>query len=92
VKINSGFPQFSNFIIFGFSIYAFHEISLIASLRICVLGKIYVVCHDFNTAAKNIVVLTKSYKNKTVKMKDEQLYSNAKIKKCIHVRRSSIFC
>lgn len=31
VKINSGFPYLSDFLIFGFSIHAYHKISLIVS-------------------------------------------------------------
>lgn len=42
LKINSSFPWFPNFFVFGFSVFTYHEIFFIAFSRTCVLGKIYV--------------------------------------------------
>lgn len=57
VKINSNFPHLPDFLIFGFSIHAYHEISLIVSWKMhsrksrCSL---HIVCHIFDLAAKII--------------------------------------
>lgn len=56
VKINSSFPHLPNFIIFGFSIHADREISLIASGRICVLEN---VCVPFTLYVIFLILLIK---------------------------------
>lgn len=58
VKINSRFPRLPDFLIFGFSIHAYHEISVIVSWNNCVLGKVcvpFILCAIFFDLASKIV-------------------------------------